>query len=252
MSETPDPTEKIAQVDALYQGYWDAFTKWQGTSGTSLPTLAVPAGISDVFIPKRILELAEDSRQVHALVSGQKSLVDRYTGCIELMVVETVDRNLTDPKRFADWWEKRQTGTVVVGSDSFYEMPTHVPEGIEYKHYQHASLVAAGLIGLNQKVYLDYTADVIREYPNTVKTRNFFDRPDLHGKGIGTSFYNRLEQTLSHLGFKYLMGEVISPHKSFYEKSRTPYHLLTDQQKKELPLYHMGDPEYLVKELRKE
>jgi hypothetical protein len=231
------------QIEAILSTNKTDFINWRNQTGTT-KTLVIPQDLARAFIPRRILELSQDPSKVKALlVDGSESA--KASSGINLVIYEEMPQNISDEQQFNRWIDSHKREKVIKLPSSQDE----APEDIDYKHIHYRELILAGLLSLKDKVYLQYMGDVLVGFPNTVKTRNLFDRAELQGKGIGSSFYQHLEGILRELSFQYLAGEVVSPHPGFFEKTRQRVQDLTPSQQMEIPPQELSQARYLVKGL---
>lgn len=247
-AELKEDVERKAQIDTILDTNWSKFSAWVDDSGP-LQTLEIPEEHSGVFIPGRILELAENPSQINAFF--RKVQPDSMSVIVYERFSEPISSHIEYGKWLEEINEKRRNGQMAFVSPSRQE---DAPEGIDYKHVPYSPLIESGALTLNDKVYFEYLAKVIKGYPQTAVTVNFFDRSEMHGMGIGRSFYDRLEEVLKKLGFEYLGGQVISGHAQFFEKDRSRYSDLPEDLREKLPeefadvVDNGGDKiEYMVK-----
>lgn len=220
---TPERPE-YTYSQQLSELYYGAFENWS-VDQNAFQTLDIPNSIANVFIPQRILELSNSPSNVRAVyvLRDDASYVT---------IAEHMPNGLTDEKAFEKWMEETN-GKVLTSSDPY--MSTDAPEGIDYMHASQRGLVDAGVVGLDDKIYLHYGMKKSKDYSHVIETINLFDRPELHGQGIGSSFYSRLESILKALGFEYLAGQIWSPNPGFFAKSRKPYDEFGEEEKEKLP-----------------
>lgn len=211
------------QIEATLSRNWNAFEIWQGQNHATR-TFNLPQDAAQVFIPGRILEFSENPNNVHA------SLRERSSHLLDLLIFERLDRALTDPERFNRFIEEHKKEKISPGSQE------ESPEGVDYKHIRHQSLLESGELTFNDRIFINYSAYIPDGYSGVAFTRYYSDRKELQRKGIASSFYERLETVLSRLEFKYLVGNIVSSHPEFFEKNRISYSKLPKAVKKELPL----------------
>lgn len=225
-----EPTVPITEggsIDGVLQRNLSDFKGWVSKSGAS-QTLDIPDSYGGVFIPRRILELSEDPSKVRVVMT------EKGPGDIGFVIVERRQQALTDPDKFREWyseWKKSNIRVIPSNQDE-------APEGVDYKHIEQSSLIESGVLDFNDFVYCQYFADRESDpFTHVAKSRSYRDREELQGKGIGTSFYDRLNEVLNLLQFRYLSGAIISQHRDFFTKRRTKYDNLPAAIKKDLPDY---------------
>lgn len=218
--------ERLAsqQIEAVFSSNWKAFEMWQGQSHAAR-TLDMSQVAAQALIPRRILELSEGPNNVHAL------LTESSPNSIGVLIFERLPRALTDPKRFNKWTEEHKTQKVIMLPSSQEDSP----EGVDYKHIRHKSLLESGELTIKDRVFIYYVANIPDSRPGVVFTKYYGDRKELQRKGIASSFYERLEMVLRQLEFKYLIGDIVSSHPQFFERQRIRYSELPDVIKNELP-----------------
>lgn len=197
------------QIEALLLKNRIAFTNWVNREN-AFQTLAIPQEAGDVFIPKRILEISSRPIDVHSV------LLESDPRHFRVLILEHSKESISDPKKFEHWQEQQPKEEIIVRGNPYSN--TDSPEGIDYQHIRYDSLISSGRVSLKDKIYLDLMLDVPHGHNNIVEIRNFYDRPELQGKGIGADFFKRMEMVLKALGFEYLTGSVISPHPGFFRK----------------------------------
>lgn len=222
-------------IQRILQRNWQRFVDWQ-VQASAWQTLDIPQDVAAVFIPEKILELADDPRQVGLLVSRHPEDQQHPQDNISFIIFERKQEALSDSVIFEEWNERRKTmeqqGKVMI----IPRNQSQAIEGLDYKHMKHAELLDVGKLKLHDKVYLTYIAHArYPSFPYVVHTTNFYDREEMQGRGIGTSFYQRLEVVLKQLGFRYLIGNIISSHPGFFMRGRMLYEKLPDNVRHELP-----------------
>lgn len=212
------------QIDTILTSNWNRFENWV-VQTSAYQAFDFPQDVAEVLIPRRILELSQDPTAVHALVSeGGKNM--------GIVVYERTSLPLSNLESVKQWHKERSSPRLLPNSQE------EAPEGIDYMHLRFLYELEKGTLTVNDKVYFQYLVDIPNGYPYVAETRNYTDRKELQRQGIGTSFYNRYEDVLKRLGFKYLTGSIISPHPKFFRKNRTQYDDLPDNIKEELPSFY--------------
>jgi len=219
------------EIRTMISENWRLFMHWQETTG-AYQTLDFPDYVASVFIPRRTLELAENPSRVRALFT-ERGPTSTSPSSFAVFLYEHLDYPITDIVKYEEH-KKAHEGEAVVKLPS---SPEEAPPGIDYRHLGLTNLINSGRITFNDKFLLHYYADTIEGFPSVVLTRNLFDRTEMQGKGIGTNFYQRLEDVVRQLGFKYLAGDIISPHPSFFGRRRIRYHDLPAEIKADLSPY---------------
>ncbi|OGH23554.1 MAG: hypothetical protein A2698_02120 [Candidatus Levybacteria bacterium RIFCSPHIGHO2_01_FULL_42_15] len=227
-------------IETILSTNWERFVRWR-QDNQATRTLFIPENIAPVFIPRRILEIAENPDNVHVLLTEDTNID------IGVLIYERLQTPLTtSPEGFSRWCNQRKGKPTVRVLPKSQE---HAPEGVDYKHLFYSQLMQKENLTFYDKVYIQYLADVDPRYPDVVITRNYYDRVELQRKGIGTSFYQRLEAILKELGFTYLMGNIASPHRTFFERQRIKYDNLSDDIKQQLPSISLSTSSIMVKML---
>lgn len=224
------------RIDQVMDRNWNAFESWRHVS-PSQTTLDITDGAARVFIPRRILEMAQNPEAVDVLVTERGKNVNSSSG-LGIIVYERTNDNISDPDKYKEWydfWAKEPYSL-----DGTYSTPWN-RDGVDYKHAHRSSLIQSGKLTLKDKIYFEYSADIVDEFPRMAKTRNFVDRPELHGQGIGTSFYGQLEKVLKAIGFDYLAGEIWSPKPAFFTKNRINANSLPEEVRSRLPQHLLKD-----------
>jgi len=202
------------QIEAILSANWESFKMWQGQNRATR-TFDMSQSAAQVFIPRRILELSEDPKNVHALLS------ESSPHSIGVVIFERFNKLVEE--------RKGQMATEVSNSQA-------TPEILDNNIFLIGGLLKAGKLTFNDRVFIHYRAKILDGYNGATFTINYMDRKEFQRKGIGGSFYQRLETVLRELEFKYLIGNVISPHPEFFERQRIRYRNLPDDIKSELPL----------------
>lgn len=228
--------ERAQQIDQILETTWQEFTQWREMVG-SFQNLYVSEDIASVFIPKRLLELAEDPERVRVL---QTESSPEAGGII---IYEKLSHPLSNPKLFESWVKEGENQKVRLIPRSEQE----APPGIDYMHCHCQAQIAQHQLDLDDKVYLHYLANRRPEFPSVCITRNLFDRQEMHRQGIGTSFYQRLEDILRKLGFKFLVGDIISPHPEFFQRDRMQLQSLPEDVRVQFPDFPKMHSNYMVK-----
>lgn len=215
--------QPIDQVDRMLFHNRQVFDQWR-TSTASLQTLVMPEDAAQVFVPRRLLELSENPENVR-LVLLEASHAEHLGQNLSFLVCE---------KMCASEGERSN------GIDDYM-----------HRHPDFLDLLNEERVSMDDKVHLIYNAYVAEEYPYIAITTDYEDRVEMHGKGIGSSFYDGLECALSDLGFLYLAGDVVSSNKSFFEKRRLRINQLCPEEQRTFP--HSGpgslSSNWLVKRL---
>lgn len=244
MPKLPEVEARIKQIEAILEGNWTRFDQWRMESGAH-QTLAVPPEVTDVFIPRRLLELSQDPNSLRTISFANAPEYLRF------MIVERFEHPVSDPSIYARWQEEhperhsRKLDIVKLANTS--------PEGIDYKHILYNYLIEDGRMSLHDRFLLEYKADLETRminkppYPVLVESSSFLDRPEQHKQGIGTSFYQRLEAVLKRLGFKYLSGVIVSRHSDFFSKTRIRFNDLPEDIQNELSRYYGVDPDLMIR-----
>ncbi|HRN96137.1 MAG TPA: hypothetical protein PLD54_01685 [Candidatus Levybacteria bacterium] len=219
-------------IDTILNSNWNEFEQWVQKE-EPFQMLELPDDLANVFIPRRTLELANNPNNVHTLFTekGPRNL--------GLLLYESLPSPISDSTKLNVLMEEKQKQGVTVLPSS----PTQVEEGIDYQHVLNYNLIRSGKLGLQDKILIRYLANIPEGYDSVVETRNYYDRVEMQRQGIGTSFYDRLENVLKELGFNYLTGHIISPHPEFFLKRRPTYDSLPDEVKQELPEYYSITPD---------
>ncbi len=239
------PGKETLYSPDLYNENWDQFVTWQ-EQHAKLQTLEIPQEIADVFIPHRIFELSNDPSRVKTLMVQNRPKLPEHKESLNFIVYEHLDYSITDAHAYTEWKKQKQR---FFGGLSRHT--SNLTPEVDYFHKHNHTLIDSNQLTFNDKVYLHYIADVPAKYPHVVHTRNFFDRPELHGNGIGSSFYNRLEEIYKQLGFKYLAGEIFSLNRSFFANRRVHYDTLSHEIRREIPAPHsLAHHDFFVKTLQ--
>lgn len=221
------------QIDRLLEKYWQEFLEWKNAS-QERKLREMTDETARVFIPRRLLELSENPGNVRTVVLQEDfndPALANNSDSLYFTVYETLDRSLSDPRKLAEYMKRRSEDKVSILPMSQEE----VPDGIDYKQVADWKQIQAGKIGLNDRHWFVYCADVYKGFPCVLYERGYWDRKEAQRKGVGTSFYQRLEPIVRHLGFNYLVGDVISQHPGFFERYRIRFEALTDEAKAEMP-----------------
>src|SRR5258708_6140359 len=252
-------------VGEIMKKNWSAFLEWRDSSNTK-HNLNIPQTVADVLIPKKILEISQDPNQVHARIMEGWPF-SKASSKLFFLIRERLSFPLTDPEQFEKWRTDPEYFDAMskfaqkanIGSSSYlFTGKDLLPNGVDYMYAKY--YFAFGKKGtsrlddfsFNDKVYLHYRGYVPKENPNVVVAENFYDRPELHGKGIGTSFFDQLDRVYKALEFKYIVGQVESPNKPFFEKRMQRNLHLPQKVKDEIPshqqLFDYSDEEKSIEE----
>lgn len=224
--------EKSHQIEELLTNYWQNFKDWQHNTGVQ-NTLIVPEEVSNVFIPRRLLELSQDPTHMRVkLLESGKSSVDYIDTSLRFLLLEQLTQPLSDPEVWQEYLAGEINPQIIDGERPW--LKTQIIPGIDPEHLAYKEFIQKEELSLNDKIFIDYSVDTFKGNPLVAHTRNLFDRPDMHGMGIGRSFYERLEDILRSLGFRYLSGDINSPHPGFFEKTRIPFENLSQEEKNDL------------------
>ncbi len=245
----PEKFTNLAVQEVLSRSMRD-FESWQ-EEFNALQTVAIPSHISGVFIPERILELADDPFAVRCEIIPHDISVNNSSS-LNFLIIERKKDPISDPDRFESFkrgeidpqWKEKRTS---------YYLGTEAPEGIDFRHASHEKLLHSTNINAYDKIYIDYSSSVPKTHPEILQTNSYLDRPDMHGLGIATSFLDRSDEIWKKLGFTYRIGVTWSPNPSFFLKRGVDIRELPDNERKYLsPLYqgyiNHGDP-VIVKKL---
>lgn len=229
------------QIEKMLDQNWRRFELWR-RENSSFQTLDVPHPVDRVFIPGRVLELAQNLERVDVLATerGQTNL--------GILIYERLPYELSDKVLLEEFMKQRHESGIMENPSK----PGDVPLGIDYKHVSNYDLLKTSQLSLQDRVILHYLVDIPPGYPWVAETRNYLDRFEDQRKGIGSSFYQRLEDVLIALGFGYLAGQIISPHPEFFLKHRQVYQDLPDHVKALLPGKYnrvIGDVVWTIKRL---
>lgn len=216
------PHELNIQATEMVDEIWGKFSTWRSTT-TRVPSLAVPQELSPVFIPKELYLSSGSPKNVKALLSSSDTKLN-------VSLYETMPVPVTDKSLLNVWLEEGQKKPVIDGSQ--YNA-TWAPEGVDYMHLRYLWELGSGQLSPHDKVYLKYIVKMIE--PGIAYTVNYFDRPEMRGKGISRGFFARLDSILKTLDYKYVVGQVASPNPKFFEKGTTPYGSLPLNIKEQLP-----------------
>lgn len=222
---------------------WERFKKWRDHTQTSR-TLEMPESVGQVFIPQRVLALSSDPNRVRTVFreNGPNNL--------GIYICERLEQPITDNSKYEAWKRENAMKQVIVFEGSHLDDVLKSPPGIDYFHMDAQGLVDSGRITFKDKIIIGYSVDVEKGYPHVVHSRSYSDRPELRGRGIGTSFYQRLEYALKELGFEYLTGIIWSRHPRFFQKTRSDYTELPRETQQLLPPYYakvsIDDPQSRV------
>lgn len=222
-------------IDGLLDIYWAEFEAWLSQGTRKFQDLDNET--ARVFIPRRLMELAENPEMLKVFVTREYHDPKKpfpLRDSLVILIYETLPRMLSDPTKFREYMERRKAEKVSILPNT----QADVPEGIDYQHVYHAREIDAGLLTFNDKAFLQYYANVYVDAPNVFETRNLNDRPELHRRGIGASFYERLEAVLRHMGFKYITGDVVSSHRAFFGKTRRNLSDLSAEELRKMPLLY--------------
>lgn len=233
--------ERSQQIDKILTSKRADFKAWQKINKVR-QTVKIPEGITDVFIPRRVLELARNPDLVKTLLKESRP---NYLG---IFVYEHCEQPLTDENAWKKWREDHPRGLLAINNPY---TTTDAPVGIDYQHIRYWQFLELGKLDFNDKIYLNYMLTIPEGFPHVVTTVNLYDRPELHGQGIGASLYERVESILKDLEFKYLTEQIFSPHPEFFRKRRELFEELSPEKRLELPLYppQFGDIKWMVKTL---
>ena len=223
MPEFPE-VEKHLQAISLTDKYLGEFEAWR-EGNDAFQTLDLPEPVGNVFIPQRILEISDDPSNV-------RTVVRHWDGAHYVTILEHLPKDLSDVDAFQKFM-KETGGKRPMTNDPY--LNTDAPPGVDYMHVRFMKDIIEGRIHLDDKIYLQYSMKKTEGHPNVVETINFFDRPELHGQGIGGSFYSGLESVLKSLGFEFIAGQIWSPHSGFFSKTRKPYEEFDESDKMRLP-----------------
>lgn len=215
------------QISLIMERNQDAFKSWVDDNSVAR-TLDFAEEVIKVFVPRRILEMADDPSKVRVLVKEKRA---EYLG---FLVYEHLDQPQSDPDLWERWCVENPRGLAV--RDNPYTS-TEAPLGLDYLHVSYHRLLREGKLNVNDKIFLDYMAAIDEGFPDVVKTVNLYDRPELHRQGVGTSFYQRVEDVFRYLQFKYLAEQIISPHPDFFRKKGSLFQDLPTTIRAELPSY---------------
>lgn len=229
------------QIERMLDQNWRRFEFWR-RENSRFQSLDIPHPVDRVFISGRVLELVQDPERVDVLRT------ERGRTNLGILIYERFPYELSDKVLLEEFLKQRHESGIM----EHPRKPGDVPLGIDYKHVSNYDLLKTSQLSLQDRVILHYLVDIPPGYPWVAETRNYYDRSEDQRKGIGSSFYQRLEDVLRSLGFEYLAGQIISPHPEFFLRQRQIYQDLPDYVKALLPRKYsrvIGDVVWTIKRL---
>ncbi len=164
---------------------------------------SLPDAAFRYFIPPRILELSDDPRQVHIhRVESEKTYAS-------FIISERKKNPVSDEAAFWQFVER------------FWQHPhlyrteeRRKPATVDNIHATHYYWITSGLLTLNDYVWLRIRLE--RKSPMNVYVDTHWDREEQHGKGVGHSFYARLQEIMKAVGYRYITGQNTNRNLSFF------------------------------------
>lgn len=196
------------EAAAIGGNSWQRFIDWNTANGVK-GSLSIPQEIASVYIPPRIFELTQNPDKVDIL------LTDDSAHKLGFIIFESMDEPITD-KTVLDRWIENGERRPETRKSSYDD--TWTPRGVDYMHARYSYLLGTGQLTAKDFIYMQHIMKVLS--PSVVYNVNHFDRVEMRRLGIGTSFYDRLNDILKELGFKYNVGQLASPNPSFFNERR--------------------------------
>ena len=97
--------DKKLQIEGILHNNWTRFIAWQRDTSTRR-SLAIPTGVADVFIPRRILERAHDPGQVHV------HMLENTHDDMDLVIYEHRPEPVSDAEIFEVWLREGLRGSL--------------------------------------------------------------------------------------------------------------------------------------------
>jgi GNAT superfamily N-acetyltransferase len=207
-SEVINKLEKEIVIDQIQEADTLAFKDWIADYDRS-KRLRIPQPALRHFIPRKVLELADDPTQVNIVnLEDNKS----YGHILKAIIYEHKDAPVTNLKSFEDY-----TAYLLKAK---HERPKfRIPDDIDEFHLTNHSLLTSGIIGINDFVTNEFVLlDMDDEdVPTEILTvSEYSDREELRGKGIGKAFYSQLREIAKSIGYRYITGSNNDTNISFF------------------------------------
>lgn len=204
-TEIPNPI-----IDKIIAQDKKAFEQWSSNPDNQR-RLDMPKEVLRYFIPKKILELAEDPEKVDVVLIDTEKNPDSLTA----LIIERKHNSISDPDSF-DAYNRDvreleiQRANQRAASGKRISVPSGrtnipMPPDVDNFHATHLNMVSQGFIRLNDYVFLNITLSN-KVSPKLLNVENYQDREENRGKKVAPSFYDRLREISKSLGFRFIVG----------------------------------------------
>lgn len=203
-TETPNPI-----IDEIVTKDKKAFDLWSADLDKHRRLDIPKEALRYLLISHRILELAEDPRNVDV------AIIQNLPDALDTLVIERKLNPISNSENLNEYYTtvkdlERQRASQRATSGRRISIPPKertipIPPDVDSFHASHMNLIARGIIGLNDYV-INYISLSNITLPENLFVSNYSDREELRGKGVATSFYDRLRETAKSLGFRFITG----------------------------------------------
>jgi len=154
---------------------------------------------------------------------------------IEIFVIEHMDQPLTNIESLRRYEEE------------ISRPRTQLPADVDPFHWEALDEVLDGRIQVTDKIYNEI---YLKSIGDELCVIAYGDRSELRGKGIATSFYQRLREVAKKLGFRYITGKNEKENKDFFKKKlgRVSFDQLPDDLQEYFERHHGGDIDHMDKD----
>lgn len=189
------PAQKVRVVAGIATTDRAAFTNALHGPITSTDQLS-DSTLRFMLIPDRLLLHARDPQHVKIIFS----LENDETGILNAFVVEERKKPVSNLQDFQRWLQNvyRRGAS-----------PQQPPSNVDEMHVRYSSHLFSGEISTKDQILLgvEFTIE-----DDMLVVMDYADRSDLRGKGIGTAFFNRLEEAARAMGLRAIVGNNFLPN----------------------------------------
>lgn len=187
--------DRKVRIEALEQKNREAFEAWV-EENKGKPRLSLTSEAARYLIPRRLLELVDNPEELEVKL-GQSC----DTGLLDASIVRRSEKPITNVENIL----KREKLRYQLAAKNRIDLLSPLPPGEDEFHHTLSEKYESGDLDEKDFVYLDLYMSKLGKQELNVTT--YSDREELQGKGIAISFYTRLREVASRIGFRYITGE---------------------------------------------
>ncbi len=214
ISENNTNTEREAIIDQMLARNQAAFEQWI-SDPTHRQRMDLSPEALQVLIPRRLYEIADDPKRVSIIPTISSESI------LQAVMFERKAIPASNPESLSRWIEsirikqeaEKEKAEQEGKNYRFHTPPT--PEEIDEQHVHFYKLLLEG--ELTAYDYITNDIALIGEYePDVLNVSEYNDRDELHGKGVGKSFYANLRTIAKKMGYRYITGSNNDRNLSFF------------------------------------